>query len=223
MIKLNYLLNKYEKYIPIILFLLFFLITVPGISWGLLGKLHPHEIIKEVFKALFGDWEFDTTTFLHTSLPKYVMFYIGKFVYWLGFSKELVFLSARLFSVFLGAMIVSITYFLARAAGGNIYTGLLASFLVISNSQMAQDSRFAHNDIYLTFFVCLTAYSMVKYFSGGKRTWLYLAFFECGLAISSKQNGVMLIFALIGLFLFINCRDNSFSLRVHLYNRVAKD
>ena len=203
MVRLNKILIKYEKAIPLILFLLFIIITVPGISWGLLSKFHPHEIIKEVLKAVYGDWEFDTTTFHYTSLPKYVMLYIGKLVSWLGFSKEMVFLSARLFSVFLGGLVVSITFYLTRAAGGNIYTGLLASFLVITNSQMAQDSRFAHNDIYLTFFVSLTAYSMVKYFSGGKRTWLYLAFFECGLAISSKQNGVMLIFALIGLYLFI--------------------
>ncbi len=155
-------------------------------------------------KAIYGDWEFDTTTFLYTSLPKYVMLYIGKLVSWLGFSKEMVFLSAHLFSVFLGGMVVSITYYLTREAGGNIYTGLLASFLVISNNQIAQDSRYAHNDIYLTFFVCLTAFSLIKYFKTRKRTWLYLSFFECGLAISSKQNGLIIFLALIALFIFVD-------------------
>ena len=203
MVKLNQLLNKYEKFIPVVLFIIFFLITAPGTSWGLPTRLHPHEVIKVVFKALFGDWQFDTKIFVYTSLPKYVMFWMGKIILWLGYSQQAIYLSARLFSVLLGASIVSITYRLTRLAGGSIYLGLLASFLVISNSQMAQDSRFAHNDIYLTFFVCLTAFTLVKYFITGRRTLLYLAFFECGLAVSSKQNGIGLVFATIVLVLII--------------------
>ena len=154
MSKINHFLYKYEKYIPIVLFLFYFIITVPGTSWGLPYRLHPQELIKVVFKALDGDWEFDSKVFIYTSLSKYVMFCIGKFFLWLDFSHEQIYLGIRLFSVLLGAGVVSITYRLTRYAGGSIYVGLLASFLMISNSQFSQDSRFAHNDIYLTFLVC---------------------------------------------------------------------
>jgi len=96
------------------------------------------------------------------------MFWMGKIILWLGYSQETIYLSARLFSVLIGASIVLITYRLTRLAGRSIYLGLLFSFLVISNSQMAQDSRFAHNDIYLTF-LCLSAYTMVKFFLEGNQ------------------------------------------------------
>jgi len=204
MSKINHLLYKYEKYIPIVLFLFYFIITVPGTSWGLPYRLHPQELIKVVFKALDGDWEFDSKVFIYTSLSKYVMFWIGKFFLWLDFSHEQIYLGIRLFSVLLGAGVVSITYRLTRYAGGSIYVGLLASFLMISNSQLSQDSRFAHNDIYLTFLVCLTAFSLIRYFTTRKRTWLYLSFFEYGLVISSKQTGLSIILAIIALYLFID-------------------
>jgi dolichyl-phosphate-mannose--protein O-mannosyl transferase len=165
MSKINHFLNKYEKYIPIILFFFYFIITVPGTSWGLPYRLHPQELIKVVFKALYGDWEFDSKIYIYTSLSKYVMFWIGKFFLWLDFSREQIYLAIRLFSVLLGAGVVSITYLLTRYAGGSIYIGLLASFLLISNSQLSQDSRFAHNDIYLTFFVCLTAFTEKAFIS----------------------------------------------------------
>jgi len=50
MVKLNQLLNKYEKFIPVILFIFFFLVTAPGSSWGLPTRLHPHEVIKVALK-----------------------------------------------------------------------------------------------------------------------------------------------------------------------------
>ena len=204
MSKINHLFYKHEKYIPLILFIFYFLITVPGTPWGLPDRLHPQEIVKWVLRALDGKWEFDSKVFIYTSLSKYVMFWVGKFLVWLDFSYEQIYLGIRLFSVLLGAGIVSITYRLTRYAGGSIYIGLLASFLLISNSQLSQDSRFAHNDIYLTFFVSLTAFSLIRYFTTRKRTWLYLTFFECGLVISSKQTGLSILLAIIALFLFID-------------------
>ena len=204
MVRLNKILTKYEKAIPIFFFLIFIVITIPGITWGLPERLHPHEIVKEAFKAISTDWEFDTETFNYTSLPKHVMYWLGKAFLGLGYSYGFTYALIRLFSVFLGACVVSISYRLTRLAGGNIYAGILASIFLISNSQMAQDSRFAHNDIYLTFFVCLTAYSLIKYFTGKNRAWLYLAALEGGLLVSSKQNGIVLIFVLFGLYFFID-------------------
>lgn len=192
--KISLFLTRYEKLIPPALFLFFAILTTPGISWGALGYWNVDELVGKVNLAFSGDWGFfDNTAFYYPSLPKYVMYAVGKIVYGLGYSRVTFIESARLLSVMLGGLIIILIYRITREAGGSIYVGLLAAFLTISNSDLVQNARFAHNDIYLAFFACLTVFSLIKYRTTGGKLWLYASFFEVGLATSSKYNGLTLI------------------------------
>jgi len=204
MSKLSKFLERYEIWLPILLGLLFVLVNLPGISWGTPGLWHPDELIHRVIKALDGEWLFDETNFDYPSLPKYVMYGVGKLVYALGGSKQTFIITARLISVLIGGMVVGLVYRIVRLAGGHIYAGMLAAFLLISNSQMAVNARWAHNDLYLLFFITLSLYAVVKFcLSDQNRLWLYLSFFSAGLAASSKYNGGSILLAPLILFLFL--------------------
>jgi len=54
-------LTRYEKFIPIVLFLLFLLVTIPGISWGAPSLWNPDELFWRVNMALGGEMKFDET------------------------------------------------------------------------------------------------------------------------------------------------------------------
>jgi hypothetical protein len=192
-----------EIWIPIFLGLIFFVITAPGTSWGAPDLWHPDELVRRVRAALEGELRFDTTNFDYPSLPKYVMYGIGKAVYGLGYSLKNFVVTARLFSVLLGSLIVGLLYKVTRLMGGDISTGILASVLLISNSQIATDARWAHNDLYVTFFVFLTVYFLIKYCLTEKKGWLLLSFFGVGLAASCKYNAGSLILTPALLYLYI--------------------
>jgi hypothetical protein len=194
-------LAKYERFIPLVLFLLFIGITTPGISWGTPGVWNPDELVIRVDEALHGGWEFDTTNFDYPSLPKYAMYAVGKLIYGLGYSRSAFIQSARFLTVLLGGLIVLLIYWITRMSGGGVYAAILAVLLTISSSEIARNARFAHNDLYLAFFVILTVYSLIKYKDSNYRLWLYGAFFGVGLAASSKYNGASIIIAPIVLCL----------------------
>ncbi|MEJ2348907.1 MAG: phospholipid carrier-dependent glycosyltransferase [Anaerolineales bacterium] len=197
-------LAKYERFIPPVLFLLFIGITAPGISWGTPGVWNPDELVNRVDEALHGGWEFDTTNFDYPSLPKYTMYAVGKVIYGLGYSRSAFIQSARFLTVLLGGLIVLLIYWITRMSGGGIYSAMLAALLTISSSEIARNARFAHNDFYLAFFVVLTVYSLIRYQHSKNRLWLYGAFFEVGLAASSKYNGASILIAPIVLYLASN-------------------
>lgn len=192
---------QYEKIIPFVLSLLFIGITAPGISWGTPQVWNPDELVIRVDEALHGGWEFDTTNFDYPSLPKYAMYAVGKVVYGLGYSRSVFIQSARFMTVLLGGLIVLLIYGITRMSGGSIYTAILASFLTISSSEIARNARFAHNDLYLAFFVALTVYWLIRYEHSNNRLWLYCAFLGVGLAASSKYNGASIIIVPIALYL----------------------
>jgi hypothetical protein len=85
--------------------------------------------------------------------------------------------------------------------GGGLVTSLLAGLFAFTSSELLLNSSFAHNDIYLAFFVTLTTFSLVKYFESIDRTWLYLSCLLIGLATTSKYNGASLIAVPMYLFL----------------------
>src|SRR3990172_9445935 len=89
-----------EKLIPAFIFLLFLAASIPGVNWGVPALWNPDEMIWRVDSALRGEIIFDETEpdFNYPSLPKYVMFGIGKIVYGMGFSRSDFFISARVFS-----------------------------------------------------------------------------------------------------------------------------
>jgi len=95
-----------EKLIPVLIFLLFLAVSIPGVNWGVPALWNPDEMVWRVDSALRGEIQFDETEpdFNYPSLPKYVMLGIGKIVYGMGYSRSIFFIAARTFSAVLGAV-----------------------------------------------------------------------------------------------------------------------
>lgn len=189
--ELTKFLVRYEKAIPFVLFILYLLITVPGISWGAPGLWNVDELYWRVNKALGEEMIFDETEpdYNYPSLPKYVMYAVSWTVRELGGNTSQMLISARLISVLLGGFSVLMVYYLARTLSKNIYIHLLAAFLMLSNMILVHNARFAHNDLYLLFFITLSLVSLIRYRLTENRLWIYLAFFSVGCATSSKYTG----------------------------------
>jgi 4-amino-4-deoxy-L-arabinose transferase-like glycosyltransferase len=194
--------SKYhEILIALGLFFSFLLVTIPGISWGLPDLWNPDELVHWVERALNGKTPIDTVNFDYPSLPKWTMYLIGKVIYHFGYAKTELMLVSRALSVVLGGLIVVMCYRITRIIGGSIISGLFAAALVTFSSVMAVNARFAHNDIYLAFFIIIVAYCLIKYRISGSRLWLYGAFFSTGLAASSKYNGGSVLLAVAIVYL----------------------
>ncbi|MGH2583169.1 MAG: ArnT family glycosyltransferase, partial [Anaerolineales bacterium] len=159
-----------------------------------------------VINALHGRLEFDEADFLYPSFPKYTMFGLGKLVLALGYGDWEVSWAARLLSVILGAGVVVLTYSIARLSGVTVGFSVLAALLVFTNSVLAQNARFAHNDIYLTLFVLLATWASLRYAQTEQRGWFYLGCFMVGLAASSKYNGIALLLLPLALFFIFTTR-----------------
>jgi hypothetical protein len=200
---------KYEKFIPLVLFLLFFAVTVPGISWGAPDLWNPDELFWRVNMALGGEMKFDETEpdFNYPSLPKHIMYGVGWLVGKAGGSQETILISARLISVLLGGLTVILIYFLTKMASENVYIRLLSAFFALSSTVLVHNARFAHNDLYLLFFITLAIFALLKYRLIGHRLWLYLAFFSVGCAASSKYTGASFVVVLVVFFLIENWQN----------------
>lgn len=173
------------------------LVNAQSLDWGLPGSWNPDELVYRVDLALDGKWEFDSYNFDYPSLPKYVMFYIGRLTDSLGIPRLEFIVIARFISVLLGALSVLLAYILVRQLGGGPWTGLLAVLLAATNSELALNSHYAHNDLYVTFFVALCLVLVLQYINSEKKYWLYLSFFAAGLAASSKYNGGAIVLAIL--------------------------
>jgi hypothetical protein len=194
--KADAVLKKYEPLIIALLLLSSVLINLQGITWGLPNLWNPDEIVHEANLALQDNsYHFDETDFNYPSLPKYVMYGLGKVVYGLGYPTGTFYLSARILSVLLSAAVIYLTYRMVRKIGGSIIGGIIAALLVTTNVDIISNSHFAHNDIYLALFVCLAVYCLISFQKTSNRLWLYGAFFSVGLAASSKYNGGAMILA----------------------------
>lgn len=198
--------DRLDKLIPWILMILFALIAVNNISWGTPRVWHPDELAIRVSKALNDDWEFDTINFDYPSLPKYVMYGVGNLAIKLGYADKTL-ESLRLISVILGGAIVALTYKLSRKVGSSPLLAFLAAALALTCSELVLNSSFAHNDIYLAFFITITAFAVIRYAESSNRIWLYVSFLLIGLATSSKYNGVSVILVPGLLFISKNYRD----------------
>jgi len=204
--ELTRFLIRYEKFVPLALFLLFLLVTVPGISWGAPSLWNPDELVWRVNMALGGEMKFDESEpdFNYPSLPKHIMYGVGWLVSQAGGSTADIIVSARLISVLLGGLTVILIYSIAKLASENIYVRLLAAFFALSNTALAHNARFAHNDLYLLFFITLSLYAIIKYRLSAHRLWLYLAFFSTGCAASSKYTGASFVIILLVIYLISN-------------------
>lgn len=193
----------HENALPLFLFLLFLAVTIPGITWGLPALWNPDELVWRVSSALRGEIIFDVTEpdFNYPSLPKHVMFAVGKVVFGLGFADYAFFTAARLVSAFLGAAVAALVYFMARDLGASRRFSMLAGLLYIASGIASANARFAHNDLYLQFFTVLCVYFALKYQLTKKPAWIFASFYAVGLAASSKYTGgSMLVLPLFVLF-----------------------
>ncbi len=192
-----------EALVPVFIFFLFLAVTIPGVNWGVPALWNPDELVWRVDSALRGELIFDETEpdFNYPSLPKYVMYGVGRVVYGMGYSRSIFFISARLVSALLGAISGVLVYSLARTIGANVLTSALAGLLYISSGIASANARFAHNDLYLQFFSILCVYFAIKYQFTKTKLWIYGSFFAVGLAASSKYTGGSLL--LLPLFVLV--------------------
>jgi len=203
-----------EFLIPLILFIIFLVMTLPGISWGAPSGWHPDEIVIRSIKALQGEWKFDETNFDYPSLPQYTMFWLGKVVLALGYGNMEIRIASRVLSAILAGLTIVLTYVITRRAGGSVYSAGLSGLFLLCVSEMAHNGRFAHNDTYVIFFTTLSILFLIRYHNEHDKGWLYAAFTTVGMAASSKYIGGSLLLAPIVYYLFSqrkNLRDNLFS------------
>ena len=198
-----------EKIIPAVIFLLFLAVSVPGVNWGVPALWNPDEMVWRVDSALRGEIIFDETEpdFNYPSLPKYVMFGIGKVVYGMGGTPSDFYISARVFSALLGALAGVLVYYMARTIGADALISALAGLLYVSSGVAAANGRFAHNDLYLQLFSVLCIYFVIKYQFTKSRLWLYGSFFSVGLAASSKFTGGSLLLVPLFVLIFMNWNE----------------
>jgi 4-amino-4-deoxy-L-arabinose transferase-like glycosyltransferase len=211
-----------EYLIPLALFLVFLAFTLPGISsWG---AWHPDEIVLRSIKALHGEWKFSETNFDYPDLPQYTMFWLGKLVLALGYGDGQVLLTARVLSAVLAGLVIVLTYWIARRAGGSVVVGALSGLFLLCVSEIAHNGHFAHNDTYVMFFTTLSIMMLLQYHNRGHRGWLYAAFLTTGMAASSKYIGGSLILAVLAYYLFSqrkNFRSQIFSILETLFISAA--
>ena len=201
--------ERHEKVLPILLFVLFLAVSLPGVNWGVPALWNPDEMVWRADMALGGHMVFDETEpdFNYPSLPKYVMFAIGKVTYGMGYSRSIFFIAARSFSALLGALSAVLIYYLARTIGANTLTSGLAGLLYISSGVAAANGRFAHNDLYLQLFAILCIYFAIKYQFTKMRSWIHASFFAVGLAASSKYTGGSLLLVPLFILVIMNWND----------------
>ena len=132
-----------ETLFPTFIFLLFLAVSIPGVNWGMPALWNPDELSWRVNSALHGELIFDETEpdFNYPSLPKYVMYGVGKITYGLGYSSSIFYISVRLVSALLGALSGVFVYYLARTIGANMMTSALAGLLYIASGIAAANSR----------------------------------------------------------------------------------
>ena len=152
---------------------------------------------------------FDTTEpdYNHPSLPKHLMYGVGWLARELGGDATTMLVSMRLISVLLGGLTVVLVYKITKSISKNIYIPVLASFFVLSNMVLVHNARFAHNDLYLLFFITFSLFSLIKYRISENRLWLYLASFFVGCAASSKYTGASFSLVVIAVFFIENRKE----------------
>jgi len=202
------ILERYEFIIPLLLFVLFLLCTLPGISWGAPSIWHPDEVIYIAIKALHEGTEFDASNFNHPHLPIYAMLGLGKIMVAFGQTDKEVLIGARVLSAVLSGLTIVLAYLIPRRMGKNIYVSALSGLLLLSVSEMSHNGRFAHNDTFVTFFCTLTVFFLVQYMTKNRKGWLYAAFFAAGMAVSSKYIAITL--AIVPAVLYLWTKRESF-------------
>jgi hypothetical protein len=203
--------------LPLIL-LIALVLRLWGIGFGLPNLYHPDEdavIMPAVQMIQTGDLE--PARLEYGSLHIYTLVAVETAVYLLMARSGLVdgvedltiyqrgtypaiyefpqfFLAARLVSAVMGVGIVLFTYLLANRLG-NRRVGLMAAAVAAVLPALVSNAHFATPDTPLTFYVMLALYLLVRVYDEWEQDngWAYLgAGFVCGLAVSTKYNGLAL-------------------------------
>jgi 4-amino-4-deoxy-L-arabinose transferase-like glycosyltransferase len=217
--KIQSFLETHEYLIPLVLFLAFLAVTLPGISWGYPNGWHPDEIVMRAIWVLRGEWKFSEINFDYPDLPQYVMLGLGKLVLAFGYAEPDVRVAARVLSAILAGLTIVITYKITRRISGNIFIAGLSGLMLLSVSAMSHNGRFAHNDPYIAFFVALAVMFLVNYRKAGQKGWLYASFITVGMAASSKYNGISLV-AAPALVYLIQERKTLFKELLHTFETI---
>lgn len=197
------ILERYEFIIPLLLFIIFLALTLPGISWGAPSIWHPDEVVYIAMRALYEGIEFDAANFNHPHLPIYAMYWFGKILIALGQTGKEVLIGARVLSAVMTGLTILLAYLIPRRMGYNLYVSALSVLLLLSVSELPHNARFAHNDTFVTFFCTLTIFFLVQYIAKNHRGWLYAAFFAAGMAVSSKYIAITLVLVPVFVLLWI--------------------
>src|SRR5215217_648925 len=190
---LSSFLVRNEFLIPLALFIVFLVLTIPGIAWGAPNIWHPDEVVYIAIRALHTNYDFDSSNYNHPHLPIYMMLGLGKLLLALGQTETEVLIAARILSAVLVGLTIVLAYLIPRRMGYNVFVSGLSGLLVLVNSEMIHNGHFAHNDTSVTFFSMLTIFFLVLYKTRGQRGWLYATFYSAGLAISSKYSAMSLV------------------------------
>ena len=199
--KIKTVIEKYERIIPLGLFILFLAFTLPGIAWGAPSVWHPDEIVVRSIKALHGEWKFSEINFDYPDLPQYAMFFLGKLLLAFGKTDGGILIASRVLSAVLAGLTIVLTYIITRRVAGSVPVAGLSGLLLICVSEMSHNGRFAHNDTYVTFFTTLSILFLITYYGQGKRIWLYASFMTVGMAASSKYIGGSLVLVPLAVYL----------------------
>jgi len=198
-----------DALLAVLLFAAFLTVSIPGVSWGTPAIWNPDELVARVALALNGELEFDQTepNFNSPSLPKYVMYGVGRVVYSLGYDRATFIITARVVSAILGGLAVVLAFLTVRLMGGKVWSATLAGQLMICSGVIPENARFAHNDLYLLVFVQLCVLFALEYQITKKRGWLYACFYSAGLAASSKYTGGSMLLLPLSLLFVIKWDD----------------
>lgn len=196
-----------KKITPILLFILFILLTLPGLEWGAPGSWNPDELVFKVNWAFNGKMDyFDLKNFDYPSLPKYVMLGLGKIVYGLGYTTFNFIFAARILSVLLGGLIVLLTYYLAKRMKMTYPYALLTGLLMVSAGVLVQNAHYAHNDLYMLVFALSAIHAIFSYIQGKNKLWLYAAYIFAGFSLSSKYNGIAVVPLVVFVYVLVETK-----------------
>ena len=205
--KLENFFERYEVLILMALFALVVLINSQGLSWGLPGLWNPDEIAKVANLAQKGEFLIDQTDVHYPSLPKYFMLFFARINASRGLPEESFYLTVRFISVLLSAALTWLAYELCRKLHASRTASFLAALVVATNAEVALNAHFAHNDLYLAFFVSFTMLAVLNYYNRRQKIWLYVAFFSTGLAASSKYNGAVILLPVLFAYFLLSWKS----------------
>lgn len=192
---INSFLSDYFWVILLVLVMIFFLAVAAGATWGLPAVWHADEQLHTVMPALINGLETVPQNVFYPTLPFFTMFVAGKIFSQVTEDISHMMAGIRIISALLGALTILLTALMTLTAGRPRPSALVAATLVFSSSGFATIAHHAMVDIYLSFFVILASFLLLRYVANQKDIWLYLGFLVIGLAASSKYNGASLLLA----------------------------